>query len=64
MNAEDRTQALRLLKDFEDLFDVTLGYWDTDNFNLELNIDSKPFNYKFFRCLELTSRPLSKSYTA
>ena len=29
MNAEERTQILRLLKDFEDLFDVTLGDWDT-----------------------------------
>ena len=48
LNAEERAQLLRLLQDFEDLFDVNLGDWDTKPVNLELNPDSKPFNYKFY----------------
>ena len=47
-NAEDRTQILRILKDFEDLFDGTQGDWDTDPADLELNTDSKLFNCKYY----------------
>ena len=48
MNDEERTQLLRLLEDSEDLFDGTLGDWDTDPVNLELNQYYKPFNYKYY----------------
>ena len=34
LNAEERTQLLRLLEYFEDLYDGTLGDWDTDPINL------------------------------
>ena len=30
LNAEERTMLLGLLKDFKDLFDGTLGDWDTE----------------------------------
>ena len=30
LNDEERTLSLRLLEDFEDLFDGTLGEWATD----------------------------------
>ena len=30
INAEEITQILRILKDFEDLFDGTLGDWDSE----------------------------------
>ena len=30
MNAEERTQLLRILKYFEELFDGILGDWDTE----------------------------------
>ena len=48
MNAEERTQLLRILEDFEDLFVGTLGDWDTDTINLELKTGSKPFNSKYY----------------
>ena len=48
MNAEERIQLLRLLGDFEDLFDGTLGDWDTDPVNMEINPGSKPFNSKYY----------------
>ena len=34
LNAEDRTQLLSLLQYFEDLFDGTIGDWDTDPVDL------------------------------
>ena len=34
LNAEERTQLLRILKDFKDLFDGTLGDWDTEPIDL------------------------------
>ena len=37
MNAEERTQLLSLPEDFEDLFDGTLGDWDTEPADLEIN---------------------------
>ena len=38
MNAEERTQLLRHLKDFEDLFDVTLGDRDKDPIELQYGL--------------------------
>ena len=37
LNAEERTQLLSLLKDFEELFDGTLGEWSTDPVDLGIN---------------------------
>ena len=48
MDAEERTQLLRLLQYFEDLFDGTLGYWDTEPVDLELKPGSKAFNSKYY----------------
>ena len=47
LNAKERTQLLRLLKDFEDLFDGTLGDWCTYPIDPELNPGSKPFISKY-----------------
>ena len=46
MNTEERTQLLRFLEDSEDLFGGTLGDWDTETVDLELNSYSKLFNFK------------------
>ena len=48
MSDEERTKLLRLLKYFEDLFDVNIGDWYTEPVGLELNPDSKPFNCKYY----------------
>ena len=48
MNAAERTQLISPLEDFEDLFDGTIGDWDTDPVDLELNPNSKPFNCKYY----------------
>ena len=48
MKNEERTQILRLLKQFEDLFDGNLGDWYTEPFDLELKPYSEPFNCKYY----------------
>ena len=48
MNAEEITQLISLLGDFECLFDGTLGDWDIEPVNLELNDNSKPFSCKYY----------------
>ena len=48
MNADERTQLLRLLEYSKDLFDGNLGDWDTDPADMELNPDSKRFTYKYY----------------
>ena len=48
MNSEKRTQLLRLLKYFEDLFDGDLGDWVTEPVNLEPKPYSKPFSCKYY----------------
>ena len=48
MNNEEITQLLRLLEDFEDLLDGTLGYWAADPVDLDLNPGSRPFNSKYY----------------
>ena len=48
MKAEKRTQLLRLLKYFKDLFDVTLGDWDGEPVNLEVKPSSKTFTSIYY----------------
>ena len=48
LNDEERTHLLRLLEEFEYLFDGTLGDWDTDPVELELKPGSKPCNSKYY----------------
>ena len=48
LNNEEITQLLRLLGYLEDLFDGTLGDWDTDPVDLDLKPDSKTFNSKYY----------------
>ena len=48
LHSEEITELLRLLEYFEDLFDGTLGDWDTDPIDLALKPGSKPFNSKYY----------------
>ena len=48
INAEDIAQLLRILRDFGDLFDGTLGDWDTETVDLNLKTNYKPFNFKYY----------------
>ena len=48
MNAEEKNQILGIIKDFEDLFDGNIGYWDTETLELESNPYYKWFNCKYY----------------
>ena len=48
LNSEERTQLLIILEDFKELFDATLGYWDTEPVGLELKPGYKPFNGRYY----------------
>ena len=48
MNAEERTLLLSFTEDFKDFFDDTLGDWATYPIDLELKLDSKPFNSRYY----------------
>ena len=60
LNAEERTQLLRLLGGFEELFGGTLGDWDTETVKLELNPDSEPFNSKYYLVPRITEENFRK----
>ena len=42
INAKERDRLLSLLSKYEDLFDGTLGTWNTTPVDLELRDDAKP----------------------
>ena len=44
MNSEQRGKLLGFIGEFEDLFDGTLGKWDTESVELDLKRWSKMFN--------------------
>ena len=48
LNAKERTLLPSLIKNFEDLFDGTLGNWFTEPIDLELKPYSKIFNSIYF----------------
>ena len=43
-----KQQLLELLLDFEDLFDGTLGHWQTEPVNIELKPDAKPYSGRYY----------------
>ena len=49
-----------LLKEFEKLFDGTLGKLDTFPVNLEVNTASKPFNYRYHLVPRISKETLIK----
>ena len=48
LNDEQRAKLLVLLKDFEDVFDGTLGKWKTEPVDIELKPDAKPVNSRYY----------------
>ena len=60
MNTEERTQLIRLFHDFDNLFDGTIGDWDTHPVDLELNPDYKPFNCKIYHFSRINKETFHK----
>ena len=60
MNAYERTQLPRLLEGVEDLFYSTIGDWDTEPVDMELNPDYKLFNCKYYPVNRIINDNFSK----
>ena len=60
MTAEERTQLIRLLEDFEELFGGNLVEWEIEPVNLGLNPGSKPFNSKYYPVLIINKETFRK----
>ena len=58
--SEERNQLIRLFEEFEDLFDGTLGDWDIEPVNLEINPGSKPFNSKYYPWIKINKEIFCK----
>ncbi len=48
LNNSDQEKLLKLLTEFEDLFDGTLGDWDTEPVSLKLKEGAKPYHGRPF----------------
>jgi len=48
LNSKEKALLLNLLKDFEDLFDGTLGHWNTEPVDIELEDNVKPSNSRYY----------------
>jgi hypothetical protein len=57
---QDRNKLLDLLKEFEDLFDGTLGEWNTEPVHLELKEGAKPFHGRPFPVPKIHKNTLIK----
>lgn len=60
LTPKQRSKLLILLKDFEDLFDGTLGKWDTAPVDFELLPDAKPYHGKAFPVPRIHHKTLKK----
>lgn len=48
LNSKQKKQLLALLKEFDELFDGTLGRWKTEPVKIELKEDAKPVNSRWY----------------
>jgi hypothetical protein len=48
LDENQQKKLLSLLKDFEDLFDGTLGKWDTDPIDIETKPNHKPSSARYY----------------
>ena len=48
LDEDQKQMLLKLLKQYETLFDGTLGRWNTTPVNIELRTNSKPVNTKWY----------------
>ena len=62
LNKPQQRKLLSLLKDFEDLFDGTLGHWEeTEPIDIELKLEHKPSSASIILCQGLTKQPLKRN---
>ena len=67
LNNSDQEKLLKLLTEFEDLFDRTLGDWDTEPASLKLKQGAKPYHGRPFptpKVHQLTLRKWSRDFVS
>ena len=52
LSLQDQIKLLELLTEFEELFDGTLGDWNTEPVSFELKEDTKPYHGRLFPVLK------------
>ncbi len=57
LNSSDQEKLLKLLTEFEDLFDGTLGDWDTEPVSLKLKEGAKPYQVGPIQLQRSTKKP-------
>eukprot|EP00804_Cyclotella_cryptica_P022868 CCRYP_005067-RA/>CCRYP_005067-RA protein AED:0.47 eAED:0.47 QI:0/-1/0/1/-1/1/1/0/118 len=64
LNLQDQNALLELLTEFEELFDGTLGDWNTEPMSLELKDGIKPYHGRAYpapkSCKETTIKELNR----
>jgi hypothetical protein len=60
LDKDEKELLLSLLKDFEDLFDGTLGHWDTEPVNIELKADAKPVSSRYYPVPKINKETFKK----
>ena len=56
LSLQDQSKLLELLTEFEELFDGTLGDWNTEPVSFELKEDTKPYHSRLFPVPKVTQR--------
>ena len=54
LSEDEQTKLKKLLKEYSDLFDGTLGHWKDADVNIELKADAKPYHARAY--------PIPKAY--
>ena len=54
INSGEITLLIRLIEELKVLFGGTLGNWATEPVDLELNLNSKPLNFKYYPVPKIT----------
>ena len=60
MSTSDQEKLLKLLTEFEDLFDGTLGDWDTEHVSFKLREGAKPYHGRPFPTPKVHKETLKK----
>ena len=45
LSTQERKELYTLLKEYEDLFDGTLGHWNLSDYNINPKLDAKPYQW-------------------
>ena len=60
LNVSNQVKLLKLLTNFEDLFDGTLGEWDTELVFLKPKMGAKPYHDRLFPTPKAHNKTLKK----